>query len=237
MVRIPQPRPPLVAARRDKVLRSRTRSTGADGAAWLMLGTTDLNWDVTDKHCPVQFRSPHPSKTCRVPGHALHLVPTHPLHVRGWQQSWNAALDDRRALGSRIKFADQSVAVEHQHALLDLHQLHPFPGQSLADSPFLSADIELALAVHLQHSSPRGILPRRRVRIVAARTGLPQRGRCLHPQSFMRSHMIVLPAARVRPGLPVLPARTAPLQGALQRAVKTFYLALGLGCRIRLQCS
>src|SRR5271157_39328 len=40
--------------------------------------------------------------------------------------------------------------------------------------------------------------------------------------------MVVLPAIRIQPGLPVLPRHSAPLPGPLQRSVKALHLALSL---------
>ncbi len=84
------------------------------------------------------------------------------------------------------------------------------------------------MAVELQHPGPGGILPARRMRIVAPWTGPPKRGRCPHPQGFMRAHMVVLPAIRIQPGLRFLSRSTPTLQGALQRSVKALHFTLGL---------
>src|ERR1035437_10036466 len=105
-------------------------------------------------------------------------------------------------LGARVEFADEGVAVEHQHALFDSNDLHPVSRQGLADPPFLSADLQRALAVDFQNPCARWILPLPRMRIVASWTGLPARPRRLHAESFMGPHMVVLPAIGIQPGLP-----------------------------------
>src|SRR5258706_4175043 len=171
---------------------------------------------------------PHPSRFCKVPGHPLHFVPRHPLHWWRGTGLRNPALDDFRALDSGVQFADQGGAVEHHHALFHSYDLHPFAGERSVDPPLFSFDLDLALAIHFQHPRSSWIVPARRMGIVAMETGLPQRRRSPHAERFVRSHVVVLPAIRIQPSLPVLPRHPAPLPCPLQRSVKTFHFALGL---------
>ena len=69
--------------------------------------------------------------------------------------------------GFRSRAPGRASAVVHLHALLAPEQLHPFSAQSLTDLPLVSAHVELALAIHLQHPGASRVLPRRRLRIVA----------------------------------------------------------------------
>ena len=59
--------------------------------------------------CPTHSRF-----LCRVPGHGLQSVPTHPLH---FLLTGNPALDYGRALDSQVDLADQGGAVIHLQAL------------------------------------------------------------------------------------------------------------------------
>src|SRR5271157_956052 len=131
-------------------------------------------------HVPSRNWLPQPSWCCKVPGHPLHFVPTHPLQWRRGTGPRNPALDDFRALDSGVQFANQSGAVEHQHALFHSYHLHPLSGQRLVDRPLPSFDIQFALAIHFQYPRPSGIFPARRMRIVAVKTGLPQCRRSSH---------------------------------------------------------
>src|SRR5260370_16276484 len=103
--------------------------------------------------------TPLKPKDCLVPRHGLHFVPRHPLQFCGWKRVRNPALDDRRALDSRVEFPNQGRAVEHHHPLFDRHYLHPFSSQRSADFPLLSLDIHFPLATHFQHPSTSPTFP------------------------------------------------------------------------------
>src|SRR5271154_6449370 len=132
---------------------------------------------------------------------------------------------DRRALGGRVQFPDQRIAVVDVQALLELDDLHPFSGQSAPNEPLGVTNIQLALAVDLQHPGPGRILPARRVQIVAPRTRRPAAGRGLHAQRFMGPQIVMLPAVAVQPLLRWLSAQAAPRQSTFQSTMKALYLA------------
>ena len=128
----------------------------------------------------------------------------------------NPALDDFRALDSGVQFANQSAAVKHHHPPLHPHDLHPFSGQRFTDFPLPVLDVQEAVAIQFQHPSAGGVFPARRVRIIAPQTGTLQRGRGLHPQRFVRTHVVVFPAIGIQPGLRLLPRQAAPFPDPLQ---------------------
>src|SRR5258708_32941073 len=75
----------------------------------------------------------------------------------------------------------------------------------------------------------RLILPRRRLGIIAAITLVPNAPGRSHPQSFMRTQMVVLVAKPVQPTLPFFRSGiAAPLQCRRHRAMKPLHLALRL---------
>src|SRR5271155_3201980 len=109
--------------------------------------------------------------------------------------------NDGRALDRGLELPDQGVAVIDLEASFDFEDLNPFPGQGATNSPLGVAYVQLALAVDLQHPGSLGIMPARRVGIVALRAGTPAAGRSLHVQGFVRTQIVVLPAIMVQPML------------------------------------
>src|SRR5271168_1498735 len=67
------------------------------------------------------------------------------------------------------------------------------------------------------------------MRIVTTFTSMPHAGRSLHAQGFVGTHMVVLPAIGIEPGLRFFSRRGPRLQRPFQGAMKTFYFALRLG--------
>ncbi len=150
----------------------------------------------TASGCPTHSRS-----LCPVPRHALQFVPGHPLQFCLPFGPRQPALDGGRALVVQIEFSNQGAAVVHQHPLLDSLQLYPFS----AKAPLIFQRFPWRSSLPWQSSfntfGPSGILPARGTRVVAARALPPHAGGRLHSQSFMRTHMVVLPAIGIQPCL------------------------------------
>src|ERR1017187_7265220 len=103
-----------------------------------------------------------------------------------------------------------------------------FSLEGSADDPVFPVQLDLSIAVDLEHPRTRLILPRRRVGIVTPRARSPVAGRGLQAQRLVRSQVVVFPAELIEPGLQVLRRGTAALHGALQLAMKALHFPLGL---------
>src|SRR6266702_2860212 len=101
-------------------------------------------------------------------------------------------------------------------------------GKRPADVPFSSFQVQLPLAVDLEHPGAFRIGPASWVWVVAAWTGLPAAGGDLHGQSLVGTDVVVLPAIAVEPELWLRGQRSAPVERALERTVEAFDLALRL---------
>src|SRR5271170_815620 len=140
----------------------------------------------------------------------------------------NPSRHDGRAVDGGFEFPDQGVAVIDLQALFDPEDLDPLPGQSATDAPLGIGDVQLALAVDLQHPGALRVMPARRVGIVTPWAGTPATGWGLHAQGLVRTQVVVLPAITVQPMLGRLPTQSAPGERTFERAVKALHLALCL---------
>ena len=128
--------------------------------------------------------------------------------------------------GFRSRAPGRASAVVHLHALLAPEQLHPFSAQSLTDLPLVSAHVELALAIHLQHPGASRVLPRRRLRIVALAARPPSDWLTLPSPALRAAAGGCVPSGTRPPLLRIVSWHSQPRQRPLQLAVKVLHLAL-----------
>jgi len=112
---------------------------------------------------------------------------------------FNEAVDDRRALRCRVKFADQGVAVVDQVSFFDRDDAHAFTDERLGDGIALVVNVDGSMRIDLQGPGAFRILPSRRVGVVRARAGQPAAGRGLPAERLMGADVIVLAAEGVEP--------------------------------------
>src|SRR5207244_12036476 len=109
-------------------------------------------------------------------------------------------------------------------------QTDPLAHERFADAPQTVAVADLPIVIHLPHRHVNIILRRRWIGLIRSRTAAIAMDRTLHLQCFVRTNLVVNlpPLIKLLLRVAQIPQASPTKQFGVERAMKTFLLALGL---------